>query len=94
MVDEDSAHDPCCHGEKMSAILPSDLLGIDEANVGLIDQRRGLEAMTDPLAGHAATRDTVEFSLNKRDQSRESLVAPLSPRLEERRHVVWRRHPA
>jgi hypothetical protein len=43
MVDEDPAHDPGCNAKEVGAILPVDVMLIDEANVRFVYQRGGLQ---------------------------------------------------
>jgi hypothetical protein len=54
------------HGEKVRPILPPDVLRIDEADAGFVDQGGGLKAVASPLVGHAASRDAVQFSVHQR----------------------------
>jgi hypothetical protein len=43
------------------AVLPPDVLRVDEAQIGFVDEGRRLEAVAGALAGHAALRDAVEL---------------------------------
>ena len=45
MVHEDPAHDPCREPEELRAILPVHVALIDEAQIGLVHERGGLERM-------------------------------------------------
>ena len=77
VIDENAAHDARGHREKVRAVLPHDILGVDEPEIGLVDEYRCLKAVTRTLSRHAALRDPVQFLVDERNQSLEGLlVAP------------------
>ena len=51
-IDEAPPHELSGHGQKMSATLPADATGVDEPDVGLIDERGRLQWVLGPLAPH------------------------------------------
>ena len=90
MVHQDAAHQPRGHREEVRAVLPRHVVRIDQPQIGLVDERRRLEAVPDALAGHAAPRDLVELVMDERNQLLEGGFIALAPREEERRHLRWR----
>ena len=52
----------------MGAVLPPDSLHIDEAHVGLVDERRRLQGVTGALPSHATSRNPTQFVVHERDQ--------------------------
>ena len=79
VVHEDAAHHARGHGEEMRAVVPRDRLPVDQADVGLVDERRRLEAVPDALARHAASRDPVELVMDERNQALEGALVALPP---------------
>jgi len=57
----------------MRAVTPLNRLSIYEADIGLVDERRSLEAVPDVFAGHAAARDPVELVMDERNQALEGV---------------------
>ena len=56
-----------------------DRLAVDQADIGLVDERRRLEAVPHALSRHAASRDPVELLMDERDQSLEGVLVALPP---------------
>lgn len=70
------------HRQEVRAILPRHRLPVDETDIGLVDERRRLQAVSHAFARHAASRDLAQFLMHQRDQLLAGrLVAP--PPLEE-----------
>jgi hypothetical protein len=82
VVHEDAAHHAGGDGEKMRAVVPLDRFPVDQTDIGLVDERRRLKAVSDALPRHAAPRDSVELLMDERNQSLESALVALTP-LEE-----------
>ena len=78
MVHENAPHDASGNGQEMRAVLPGNI-GIDQAQVGFIDERRRLQAVPGTLSGHAPSRDLLKLPLYKRDQSVEGSRIALTP---------------
>ena len=77
VIHEDAAHDASRHRKEVCTVAPRDILRVDQPEIGLVDEDRGLEAVTRALSRHAALRDLVEFPVDERNQSLEgTLVAP------------------
>ena len=79
MIDQDAPHDARRHREEVRAILPRDVLHVDQPQVRLVDQRRRLEAVARTLAGHAAAGDPVQLAVDERNQPLEGVLVALSP---------------
>jgi hypothetical protein len=50
----------------VGSVLPLDLLNIDQPQVGLIDERRRLQAVADAFSRHAPFGYPVQLSLDQR----------------------------
>ena len=87
-IDQDAPHQLRRDGEKVRAALPPHTAGIDQAEVGLVDQRRGLELVAGPLAGHVAMRQLMQFVLDERHQLRQGVFISCIPRQEELRNLL------
>ena len=87
VVDEDAPHDPRRHGQEMRAVVPLDRFSVNQADIGLVDERGRLETVTHALSGHAAARDLVELLVDERDQSLAGVVVSLPPFEKERGDV-------
>jgi hypothetical protein len=68
VVDEDATHHTSGHGEEVRAVLPRNRFSVDQPEVGLVDERGCLQAMSHALSGHAASRDLAQFLMHQRDQ--------------------------
>jgi len=79
MVHKDVPHDTGRHGQKMCAILPRDGFRVDQPEIGLVDERRGLKAVVDPLAPDVALRDAMQLLVNQRDEALQRILVSLSP---------------
>ena len=75
----------------MRAIVPRHIFGIDEPQIGFVDQRGCLEAMPSTLSCHAPARDLVKFPLYERNQSAEGGLVALSPFQKQCRWPAWDR---
>ena len=74
-------------GEEVRAILPVDVPLADQFEVGLADERGGLQRADPPFARHVARRDQVQLLVDERHQTFERLLAPASPFLQQPRDV-------
>jgi hypothetical protein len=63
----------------MRAILPLDVLRVDQLHVRLVHERRWLERVPIALVSHMASGDATELGMNQRDQLRERSFIPSSP---------------
>ena len=79
MIDEDAAHDAGRDGKEVRAVLPIDAGGIDQPQVGLVDERGGLVAVAFVFTGEAAARDLAELLVHDRHQRFESGFVAVPP---------------
>ena len=89
MVHEDTPHQPRRHREKVRAVLPVHLLDIDEPQVGLVDERRGLQAMAAPFTAHASPGDLLQLPLHERNHPAEGRLVAVSPREQQLGDLGW-----
>ncbi len=61
MIDEDGAHRLRGHPEEVSAAFPVGALQIDQPQVGLVNQRGGLQCMVRLLAFHGPRGEAVKL---------------------------------
>jgi hypothetical protein len=87
-IDEDAPYQPRCHGEEVRAILPADVVHVEQTDVGLVDERRGLETVTYPLARHEVTRNPMQLGVDDRDQTLQRFVVAVAPCFEQPCDVV------
>ena len=75
----------------MRTVLPADLLRVDQPQVCLVHQRRGLKAVTGALSSHEVPGDFVEFTVHERHQTPESVFVALAPGDQQRGDLlaVW-----
>src|SRR4029453_6089802 len=78
----------------MCAIVPGDGLAVDEANKRLIDERRGLQAVSNSFSSHAAPRDSVELLVDERNQSFQGILVASPPLQEQPGHLRVMLHDA
>ena len=64
---------------EVGAILPLHLPDIDQFQVGLIDERRGLQRVAGTLRSHVTARHQVQFPVNHWKQLVESLLVARAP---------------
>ena len=67
-IHEHPPHEPSRHREKVRAILPPDATNINEPEVDLVDERRGLENVARTFASHLPLCQTAQFLVHEREQ--------------------------
>ena len=73
VLDEDAAHRLCRRREEVAAPGPVGgvvvaLAAADQSQVGLVDQRRGLERLSGPLRRHPHGRQAAQLVVHQRQQ--------------------------
>ena len=69
VLDQDAAHGLGGRSEEMTAVLPvRRLLGVHQAEVGLVDQGGRLQRLAGPLPGQLVGRQTAEFVVDQRQE--------------------------
>ncbi len=87
-VDEDAAHDLRGGAEEMRAVLPLHVLPVHQPQVGLVDERRRLQDVARPLAGHLARRQPVQLVLDHGRQGLERSRIAATPGDQELGNVL------
>jgi hypothetical protein len=64
VVDQNPAHHPRRDRKKVGAISQCNALVLDEANVSLVHQGRGLKGVVGPLAAQLRRRQSLERSVD------------------------------
>ena len=81
----------------MRAILPLDAPDVDESQVRLVGERRGLESVARTLAAHVTAGQPAQFGIDERREPIERAFIPLAPGQEQvgdlRRRGSWHRAP-
>jgi hypothetical protein len=88
MVDKNATHDASGHREKVRAVVPRNVLGVDQSQIRLIDERCRLEAVARSLATQVPARDRMELTVDERNQSFESGLVALPPLEKELRNLI------
>jgi hypothetical protein len=78
---QNPSHDSRRHGKQVVPVLPVNRLGISEAHICLVNERRGLERMAAALATHVVMRETSQFVVDERRQPLERGFVPATPGL-------------
>src|SRR5437867_2549960 len=60
-IDKDAAHQGSGDGEEVGSVPQRHMVGINQPEVGLVDQRRGLQRMARPFACHVAVREPAKL---------------------------------
>ena len=79
MVHENAPHDASGNRQEMRPVLPRNIFGIDQPQIGFVDERRRLKAVPGTLSCHAPSRDLVKLPLYERNQSVEGGRVALTP---------------
>jgi hypothetical protein len=79
-IHEDSSHQLRGQAEELGAILPLDLTDIDQPEIRLINQSRGLQRMTGTLSRHVSPCGPVQFPIDQWKQLLQSSVISIAPR--------------
>ena len=82
-VHEHPAHLSRRHRQEVLAVLPLHALRVDQPEIGLVDERRGLQAVPGALAGQAVTRDAMELGVHGLHELLERSAVAAAPCLEQ-----------
>jgi alpha-D-ribose 1-methylphosphonate 5-triphosphate synthase subunit PhnL len=74
----------------MRAVLPVDVLDVDQAQIGFVDQFSRLDAVVRALAVQAPAGDVSQLVVDERHQRVQSRLVSLAPSSEEHRHLAGR----
>jgi hypothetical protein len=67
----------------VGAVLPADLIDLDQAQVDLVHERRRLQRVPGPLPAHVTQRDPAQLLVDQRDQPLEGIGLASAPSKEE-----------
>ena len=67
----------------MRAVLPPHLADVDQAQVGLVDERRCLKSVAGAFPGHVVAGEAMEFAVNERHQTIECTLIAAAPGQQE-----------
>ena len=84
------AHLPRRHRQEVLAVLPLHVPRADQAQIGLVDERRRLQIVSSALSRHAAPRDPVELGVDGYHQLFERGVITVAPGVQQLRHSMAR----
>src|SRR5439155_3926376 len=79
VIYQNVAHHLCRHGKEVRAILPLDILLIDELQICLINQCRSLQSVRRILSVHVAFGQPAQFGIDERNQLFQSGLITLAP---------------
>jgi hypothetical protein len=82
-TDENSAHDVGADGEEVGAILPLDILHVDEAQKGFVDEGGGLKGVSGSFLTHVAAGQAVQLLVDAGGELLEGFLIPAAPGLQE-----------
>ena len=85
VIDKDVAHDLRGDGQKLRAARPGRLLLPGQAEVGLVDESRGLECVARALSTQVVSGAPAQLLVDERDQAITRLEIAVAPRLKESR---------
>jgi hypothetical protein len=63
----------------MYAVVPLDILGVDQPEIRLVHERRRLKAVVCPFVAHVPFGDAVELPVNERNETIERPLVASSP---------------
>ena len=92
VVNQNPAHDLCRDSKEMGSVLPVHVALIDQPQIDLVHQRRGLERVPRPLAAKLSCRDPAQLFVDEREQLIERTLVAATPVAKERRHIARRGH--
>jgi hypothetical protein len=88
VIDKDTPHDLRADGKEVSAILPTSLLLVHQAQVGFMHQLRALQSVVRPFAAQMAVRQAAEFGVHQRREFIHGRGIASAPFLEELRDLA------
>ena len=88
VIHQNLTHGARRDGEEVRAVLPVDRGLVHQSQVGLVDQCRRLQRVTDPLLGHLPASDVLQLGVDDRQDAFERGFIALTKRLESKRQIV------
>ena len=88
VVDEDAAHQARGDAVEVRAALPVDLRGVDQPQIGFVDQRGGLEGMVAVFLAQITARELAQFLVHQRHELVWRGGVPVAPGEQQARDFV------
>jgi hypothetical protein len=91
-IDEHPPHEPRRHGQEVRPVLPVHLPDVHQPQIGLVHERRGLQALRGSLVAQTPARNLAQLVVHERHQPRQRVIVALAPGEEKRGDVgglVW-----
>ena len=88
VIDEDPAHDLRCHAEKVCPIPPIHVPLVNEPQIHLVNQGRGLERVAGSLTPKMPRRHPTQLRVDQRQQLIERTLVASAPVTEQRRDIA------
>ena len=85
-IDQHLSHHPRRDAEEVCPVFPVDALCANQADVGLVDQRGGLEGVASALTAHIAPCQPPQLCVDQWDQPIQRRAVTGAARVEQRRH--------
>jgi hypothetical protein len=79
IVDQNAPHHLRGYRQKVRAVLPPDTAGVDQPQIGFVDQSRGFKGVVQGLAAHITVGQTTQLRVNQGDQPVEGGSFPAAP---------------
>ena len=79
MIHHDPPHQPRRDGEEMRAVSPARPLLVDQADIGLVDERRRLERVPGALASQLRARQPAQLLVDERHELLARRLTTLAP---------------
>ena len=74
----------------MGAVLPTAFRIVHQVQIGLIQERGGLERVAYGLPAHVMVREPMQFGMHQRKQFRQRFLVTVAPRAEQLRDRLSR----
>jgi len=78
-INENAAYDFCCDGEKVTAVFKMNLTLVDQFEVSLMDESRGLNSLVARLTGDLTVCDGAKFLIDASHEATESFPVAITP---------------
>src|SRR5262249_31727359 len=90
VIDQQEPHGPGSDRKEVSAVLPFDVLLLDQAEIGFVDERGGLQRVTGTLPLEVALSQPAQFVIDQRDELVKGRPISLAPIAEQLSYFLWR----
>jgi hypothetical protein len=90
VINQDLAHQPGGHAEKVSPVLPGYFGFVDQSQIRLVNQGCGLKRMTGPLATKTVVSQPAQLVINQRDEFVQRRLIATAPLQEQPGDIFWR----